>query len=277
MPAQVAILMRSKNEMPYLQTALEQLNAQTFNDFTLYAVDSGSTDGSVERLRNACGDRLETISPEAYIPGPVLNTGCARTTEPIIVLLNADAILRSDDALEKLIAPLLSGTADATYCRQAARPDARFVVAYDYERAYHPANITPDFFSAVACAFKRELWEKHPFPNTGYAEDAAWAQTCRATGARIELVPDSVVEHSHNYTLRGLYTKRYRQALTWNRPPRAGHQTIACLREIVRDTLHALLSLKPHTIPYNIAYRTTIHRAEHRGLHDRAQTPSETK
>ena len=199
----------------------------------------------------------------------MLNDAITRTTQSIIVLLNADAVPCSDDWLEKLLLPILEDRADATFSRQVARPDARFIVAYDYERAYDPAKIEPGFFSAVACAFRRGLWDRHLFREQGYAEDTAWAAACLAAGARFQLVPESIVEHSHNYTLKELFRKRHRQALTFNETPRLGRQGLACLREIARDLLHAVGKLKLQTIPYNIAYRITIHRAVYRGLKDR--------
>ena len=265
MPARVAIVMRSKNEMPHLRAALGMLARQTFRDFDLSAVDSGSTDGSVEELL-AHAASLRRISPEEYEPGRVLNQAIAQTGHPIVVLLNADAVPQSEDWLEKLLLPILGKQADAAFSRQIARPDARFVVAYDYERAYAPGNADPLFFSAAACAFRRELWESHPFREHGYAEDAAWARTCIENGARFRLAADSVVEHSHNYSLKGLFRKHYRQAITFGKVPNLGRQAARCVREIFRDFLHACRKLKFHTIPYNIAYRIAIHAGLYRGL-----------
>ncbi|MDF7823246.1 glycosyltransferase [Pontiellaceae bacterium B12227] len=259
--------MRAKNEMPYAKEALARLQQQSFRHHDLFAIDSGSTDGTFQALEKVeC--QLEQIAPEAYIPGKVMNDAIARTDHDIIVLLNADAIPQSSDWLEKLVLPLMENRADATFSKQIARPDAAFIVKYDYERAYNPEKMQPGFFSAVACAFKRDLWTKTPFREKGYAEDVAWAEACIAAGARFQLLEDSVVEHSHNYSLKGLFQKRYRQALTFHEVPSIGKQSVRCLREIVRDILYACAKLKLHTIPYNIAYRITIHRAFYRGLKD---------
>ncbi len=252
MPAPVAIVMRCQNEMPHVRRALKMLNRQTGPAFDLTAVDSGSTDGSLEELQKYC-DQLQQIAPDEYVPGKVLNNAIAQTRSEIIVLLNADAVPRSDNWLEKLLRPILENRADAAFSQQIARPDARFIVAYDYARAYNPAKIAPGFFSAVACAFRRELWERHRFPESGYAEDAAWAADCIAAGARFQLADDSVVEHSHNYTLQELRQKRRRQA------PRIGNSPPGLGCELARDLLHAIAKMKPWTIPYNIAYRVTIH------------------
>lgn len=272
---QAAIIMRSKDEMPYAVTALERLAGQSWTDWTLYNIDSGSTDGTLDAIRRFNPGRLAEIPPGAYVPGKVLNDMIARTTEPLIVFLNADAVPINEFWLERLLRPLADGTADAAMSKQHARPDARFIVDYDYRRAYDPKNIkaeNEDFFSAVACAFRRNWWERIKFPESGYAEDLAWAKTCRENGARFKLVLDSEVEHSHNYTLKELYRKKFRHGQTYHRiygrQAAAGRQTAACARELARDFLHALSTLRLDTVPYNLAYRTVIHAALYRGLKD---------
>jgi len=274
-PMTVAVVMRSKNEMPYAVAALERLFMQTWKEFTLYNVDSGSTDGTLETVRRFNSDRITEIPSKAYVPGKVLNDMVSRSNADVIVLLNADAIPVNDFWLERLIRPILDGSADATMSKQYARPDARFIVGYDYRRAYDPRNIkqeNEDFFSAVACAFRRSLWERTKFPESGYAEDLAWAKECREQGARFKLVLDSEVEHSHNYTLKDLYRKKFRHGQTYNRiyrqQPQCGSQVKACLRELIRDFLYACWQLKLATIPYNIAYRVLIHTAIYKGLRE---------
>ncbi|MDF7808872.1 glycosyltransferase family 2 protein [Pontiellaceae bacterium B12219] len=267
MPPSVAIIIRAKDEMPYVQQALAHLQSQTFSPFDLFFVDSGSADGTLQTLEKA-GGNLVQIPPEAYVPGKVLNEAISRTRHEIIVLLNADAIPQSNDWLEQLLLPILGNSAEATFSKQIPRPDAKFIVKYDYERAYNPEKIEPGFFSAVACAFKRSLWEKQHFPNEGYAEDVAWARQCVANGARFQLLEKSVVEHSHNYSLKGLFRKRYRQALTFSDVPASGKLVAKCMREIIRDVLYACSRLQLQTIPYNIIYRITIYRGMQRGFKD---------
>jgi rhamnosyltransferase len=267
--------MRAKNEMPHAARALTALRGQTRRDWRLYAVDSGSTDGTLEELQRFGPDELVTIAPSDYEPGPVLNRMVAMASEPVIVFLNADAVPLDPHWLETLVAPLEDGSAEATMSVQVPRADADFIVAYDYARAYDPRNIkgdNEDFFSAVACAFRRTLWQSHRFKDKGYSEDLAWARACRKDGARFRLVTASRVEHSHNYTLPELHRKRYRHgrafvAIFGSRPDPV-RQTVACVREMVRDTLHALLSGQPGVIPFNLRYRYTIHRALYLGLRD---------
>jgi len=268
----VAIIMRAFNEMPHVQRSLAMLERQNLRDFDLFAVDSGSTDGTLQALRAACRDVIQ-IAPGDYLPGKVLNDAIARTHHEIIVLLNADAVPLSDHWLEQLIAPVLEGRADAAFSQQVARDDARFIVAYDYQRAYNPAKTASGFYSAVACAFRRDIWEVRKFREQGYAEDTIWARECIKAGSRILLVPDSRVEHSHNYPLKELLRKKRRQAKAlaecgYLKPNLPAEATVCC-REMLRDFFYALFRLRPDTIPYNLVYRIAIHAGTYKGIRER--------
>ena len=114
MNERIAVIMRSMNEQPHTRRALEGLFEQQAGGFELYNVDSGSTDGTLEVITEFNPDRLTRIRPEEYVPGRVLNRMIAQVEAPIIVLLNADAVPMSDQWLERLVAPIREGRADAT-------------------------------------------------------------------------------------------------------------------------------------------------------------------
>lgn len=274
LPGQVAVIMRSKNEQPHTERALEILFRQTFTSFVLYNVDSGSTDGTLEALRrhNPVPENIREIAPEEYIPGRVLNMMIGRTAAPTIVLLNADCIPLSENWLEDLLQPLVEDHADAVTARQIARPDAYFIVEYDLERAYGIRNTDKRrdiVFSAAACAFRRGLWEAVKFPEEGWGEDLVWAVKCEKKGARFDMAVNAPVEHSHNYTLMTLYRREFGHGIVQyqvlNARPSLLRQGFACLKHIARDVYHAVCSAKATTIPYNTLYRITIHWAHYRG------------
>ena len=266
----VAIIMRSMNERPYLDRSLASLFTQSYTDFTLYNVDSGSTDGSVELIKNWNADHFVQIEPEEYMPGKVLNEMIESAVEPIVVFLNSDAIPTNEHWLEELIKPLLEGRCEATMSRQIARKDAYFIVDYDYIRAYDAQNIVKDpyFFSAVSCAFKRELWEETKFYTEGYSEDTLWCKECSEKGAKFLYVPESIVEHSHNYTLSELYNRKFNEGkadrIIHGTKGKLIPETIGCIKELVRDGLYTLSKGEITKIPYNLAYRLVARK----GLYD---------
>ncbi len=267
-----AIIMRSKNERPHLDRALEALFKQNWKHFVLYNIDSGSMDGSVDLIRRYNPDpaRFVQIEPHDYVPGKVLNLMVGKAQEPLIVFLNGDAVPQGEDWLETLIRPILSNQADATMSRQIPRENATFIASYDLQRGYLPANIAknPYFFSAVSCAFKRQLWEETPFYTEGYSEDLLWCKECSQKGARFLYVPESVVEHSHNYAFSDWYLRNYHEGVVekilGNSPHIIG-EAFSCLREIGRDLIYTIAKGRFFTIPYNIAYRIVGHKGKYDG------------
>jgi rhamnosyltransferase len=270
----VAVIMRSKDEEPFATRTLEQLYMQTYPNFTLYNVDSGSTDGTLEAIKkhNPNRENIKEIQPADYLPGRVLNDMIASVNEEIIVLLNSDCIPLDEAWLSTLLQPLLADEVDAVTSRQLARPDAYFIVAYDLDRGYGDNNMKKkrhNFFSAAACAFRRSVWEEVKFPEDGWGEDFVWAVLCAQQGVRFDIVVDAVVEHSHNYTLRMLYRRErghgivHQQML--NEAPSILGQGFTCFKHIIRDMLYALRKGRPLTIPYNMAYRMTFHWAHYWG------------
>tara|TARA_R110001592_G_scaffold208210_4_gene459234 strand:+ start:700 stop:1626 length:927 start_codon:yes stop_codon:yes gene_type:complete len=273
---QVAVIMRSKDEQPYTEKTLECLYKQRYTNFTLYNIDSGSTDGTLEAIKNynKIAENITEIPPGAYVPGPVLNRMISNVRESIIVLLNADCVPTDENWLSLLLEPILSGDADVVTSRQIARPDAYFIVRYDLDRAYGDRNLKKkryNFFSAAACAFKRELWEKEKFPEEGWGEDFVWAVRNQAHGFRFDIAVDSVVEHSHNYTFKTLYRRERGHGIVHyqmlKEDPSLLRQGFTCVKHIVRDILYATRKGAVISIPYNMVYRTVFNWAHYQGRH----------
>ena len=54
-------------------------------------------------------------------------------------------------------------------------------------------------FNDVASAFRRELWERHPFPRTPFGEDVLMARAFLEAGYVVVYDAEACVEHSHDY------------------------------------------------------------------------------
>lgn len=205
------VLMRSKNSDWVIGEALQGLFMQSFKDFELMVVDSGSKDKTLEIVSQyPC--RLMEIEAKSYFPGVVLNSAVEQIESEIIVVQNSDAIPLKPDALSELLKPFEDGSVAATYARQVPRHDALPWVRRDYASSFPDRGPAPNWIrmSFPFAAFRRSLWEKHHFYTDAWAsEDQEWAAWALKEGYRVLYVPESVVMHSHNYNLKELYARRF--------------------------------------------------------------------
>lgn len=211
MSARVDVVMRTKNSDWVVDRALAALYSQRHRDFDLLVVDSGSTDRTLEIVRRH-PHRLVEIEARQYYPGLVLNRALEQTSAPIVVFQNSDVVPLDPFALERLLAPFADPEVTATFARQLPRPEAHTWVRRDYAVAFPEHGEPPAFmtYSLPFAALRRSAWEEHPFYADAWgSEDTEWGHWARTNGRVVRYVPDSVVMHSHNYTLRQLYGRRF--------------------------------------------------------------------
>ena len=217
----VSVVLPTRNGAATLPALLDALWAQkTTHPIEIIAVDSGSTDGTLELLER----RVRTV---VHIPaaefdhGRSRNAGIERAEGDFVVLLVQDALPVSDDWIRRLTAPLTSdATLAGTFARQQPRSDAPALTKMQLQR-YAATQLEPwthrlpgghsEFdalspverlrrctFDNVASCIRRSVWLLQPFKVTPIAEDVEWARDVLLAGFGIAFVPDAVVIHSHD-------------------------------------------------------------------------------
>jgi rhamnosyltransferase len=214
----ISIVVPTFNGAATLPALLDALSAQRVErPFEVVAVDSGSTDGSVELLRTS-DVRLVTIPHQAFNHGLTRNVGIDATTGELIVLIVQDAVPTSGAWLEALTRPLsLDSCLAGTFARQLPRPDAgaltrhylsRWMACSDVPRTVSatraelddlspPERLDRCTFDNVCSCIRRSVWQQHPFGETPIGEDVEWARDVLLSGYRIAYVPEASVIHSH--------------------------------------------------------------------------------
>src|SRR3989442_10427683 len=134
----VSIIMRSFNEGWALRQTLPALRAQSYTNWELIVIDSGSSDDSVPLIRQARPAHFIQIKPEEYNPSRVMNRGMELAASPCAIFLNADATPQGSEWLWPLVKALLNPRTAAVFGRQIPRPDCHAVYASDYERCFGP-------------------------------------------------------------------------------------------------------------------------------------------
>ena len=244
----ISVLMRSHNDIKYIRQTVEMLLAQTADEpVEILSCDDHSTDGTAEYLANV--PELRRIDPPEgpYIPGRTLNHMIRAAKGEIIVFNNSDAIPQNRNYLKNLTASLQDPSVDCVFGNQIARKDAYFVVRKDYERAFGNGSISANwgnFFSLVSSGFRKADLLAKPFhEEIRYSEDAEWV---KRNSAKIVYVPDAVVEHSHNYTLKEVKKRFFNEGVADTRMGKTPMSLCHCLRRIGAETLRDWCYLIKH-------------------------------
>jgi rhamnosyltransferase len=223
----VTIIIRSFNEGWALREALLALRAQDYANWELVVIDSGSTDGSVELIRQAAPRHFIQIRPHEYNPSGVMNRGMQLARSEIAVFLNADATPQGPHWLRPLVSLLQDPLTAAVFGRQIPRPGCRAVFWHDYDRCFGSKRDSAKwehFFSMVSSGLRKDIWSQRGFLEAmQYSEDDEYTRWCRAQGYRVLYCPESVVAHSHNYTPVQAYKRSFGEAralaAVWNSSP----------------------------------------------------------
>lgn len=259
----VSIIVRSFNDIAYIEKTLSMIMNQRFNDFELINVDSGSKDGTFDVVKKYNPNAYQ-IKPGEYIPGKVLNDAIQKSSGEIIVFNNSDCIPQNEFWLENLIKPFKeSDKIVATFGNQLPRKDARPLVIKDNTRAFGDGKISATwfhFFSLATSAAMKKTLVDFPFdPKIQYSEDIEWSFRMKNKGFLLRYVPDAIVEHSHNYTLKEVKKRFFNEGLAdakiFGTSKSATEFIVPCLKELMRDIAYLLCKGKVLYIPYGIIYR----------------------
>ncbi len=217
----ISVVVPTRNGAATLPAWLDAIERQqVVGGVEIVAVDSGSTDGTLDLLTSRVTTLLRVAS-EAFDHGTTRNLAVARARGALVVLTVQDAVPASDAFLAALTAPFvtadtLAGTVARQVPAEGASPLARHYLslwpaagAEAWESrlaggADEWARLTPDerlrrcVFDNVASCLRRAVWERYPFRSTPIAEDLAWGRDVLLAGHTIRYVPDAVVRHSHD-------------------------------------------------------------------------------
>jgi GT2 family glycosyltransferase len=228
-------------------------------------VNSSSHDGTVELAQSLGAETL-------LIPRPQFNHGATREmarrylNSDIVVMLTPDAYPLDSQLLERLVQPLLKGTASIAYARQIPHDGADFFEAFPRHFNYPekselrryadiPLYGVYTFFCSNTCAAYRNaaLDEIGGFEPLLFGEDTIAVAKLLQKGHAIAYVADAIVKHSHRYTLKQEFKRHFDIGLA-----RAQQKTLLKLAgkdskrgvQFSKQMLRHLACHQPHLLPY---------------------------
>ncbi|HEX3820505.1 MAG TPA: glycosyltransferase family A protein [Candidatus Sulfotelmatobacter sp.] len=218
---EVSVLLLTKNGCDDLERMLPALFSQTVSaPFEVIAVDSGSSDGTLDVLRRfpVC---VRQILPGDFHHARTRNLAASLARGKIVAFLSQDAVPASGDWLAALLANFHDPQVGAVYGRQIPRHGSSLERQDALNAIYGENRIVKDpmqrdglgyrfyHFSDVNAAIRRDVWETAPFPeDLKVFEDLGIAKHILDGGWKIVYEPKAAVLHSHIHTTLGLF-KRY--------------------------------------------------------------------
>ena len=178
-----------------------------------------SSDKSEEILNNNKLD-YEVISKNDFSHSLVRERAALKSNSDIVCFISQDIVIERDDWLENLVRPIINGEAEATYSRQLTK----FSNIEKYTREYnYPENsiikskkdikelgLNTFFFSDASSAVKTEIFKKlngYDGKKLPINEDMYLAYKLIMNEYKIKYCADSVVYHSHHFSLKQLYDR----------------------------------------------------------------------
>jgi glycosyltransferase involved in cell wall biosynthesis len=216
----ISIAVRLKNERPFLPALIESLHLQTVNEACEYIfLDSGSTDGSVEYLREHA-DGIYAILPGEFQFGRSCNQIVEKCRGRFVVLLSAHVVLAQPDALDAAIT-LLNDNSKLAAVYFAQKTAGISGVDYSpYESLFlkkrFPVDdmwIRSDNFpvrapiSNAAAVIRKDLWKTCRFPEVAASEDVLWAKQIVAEGYEVAYIGSKQIVHNHAESTETVYRR----------------------------------------------------------------------
>lgn len=197
--------------------------------------DSGSSDGATERAAEVVDGRILDVTRGQFDHGLVRAALVREARAPLVALFTQDAVPQGTRMLEALAAPFALPEVAGAHARQVARPGADPLLVATLRR-WTPELDVPFVvrrlppggeslpprermrlarFDNVASMVRRCIAVALPFPRSQFGEDVSWGWSALRAGHGLAYVPQAVVEHSHEPSLRTVYARNvasHRQA-----------------------------------------------------------------
>ena len=180
------------------------------------------SDDHTEDILKAAEIPFQKIKKEAFSHSLVREQAAMKAKGQVIVFLTQDVVIRDDEFLAKLVAPIVSGEAHAAYARQKTKYNniEKYTRAHNYptrsftvtKKDIPKKGLKTFFFSDAAGAIDASVFRGlngYDGKDLPISEDMYLAHKIITLGGKIKYVADAVCYHSHKFKLSELYD-RYR-------------------------------------------------------------------
>lgn len=175
----LSVIIPVYNEEKVIADCLESLGNQTYDDFEIIIVDDGSTDSTLQILKNIKEIYKDLIILKQKHKGPAMarNKGSKEAHGKILVFVDADMTFEKD-FLEKLTKPIREGESRGTnsISEYVSNYDNRWARCYSRARGWHEDTLhnnsnQPTKSNVFRAILKSEFKKIDGFDYGGYTDD----------------------------------------------------------------------------------------------------------
>lgn len=212
-----SIVIRCCNEGEHIGKLLRSLMQQTFQDFEIILVDSGSTDDTLDIARGY-PVRILSINPEIFSFGRSLNLGCREARGEYIVIVSAHVYPVSIEWLAQLLKPFQNPKIGLVYGKQRGEKDvtqysehqvfAKWFQETSDEKQKHP------FCNNANAAIRKSIWQEISYnERLPGLEDVDWAKRMMEKNYYIFYNGQAEIIHIHDETYPQVLNRYRREAI----------------------------------------------------------------
>lgn len=215
---ETSIVIRAFNEERWLPEVFHALARQTYRDFEVVLVDSGSLDHTRE-IGAAHGARIVQMRTEDFTFGHSLNVGVRESRGAFIAIVSAHAIPADEHWLDRLVAPLRRPEVAMVYGGQRGHEVSKYAECRDFERVFPDAPEEFDdedkvFANNANSAIRKSDWLEHPFDEgLPGLEDMEWARWWTERGRAVVYEPRATIIHVHTESWAQVRRRYYREGM----------------------------------------------------------------
>ncbi|MBZ0219963.1 MAG: glycosyltransferase [Candidatus Methylomirabilis sp.] len=221
MGVKASIIYLTRNGGAVFRESLESVLSQEAPfEFEVIAVDSGSTDGTLEAMR-ARPVMVHSIKPDEFNFGLTRDYGFSLAKGEIVVTLSQDAVPVGKSWLKDIVAPFDDPSVAAVQARERLPVADAFywlkagLFYYTRECKGWIRKHGGIGLSFVCCAVRRSVWDANRLGQVEMSEDKVFQKKLREKGERIIMQEKAAVFHSHQYGIVELAKRCENEGLGW--------------------------------------------------------------
>ncbi|QQS54571.1 MAG: glycosyltransferase family 2 protein [Candidatus Competibacteraceae bacterium] len=223
----ISIILLTKNGGDLFKKCLQSIFSQDINlPYEVIMVDSGSTDDTLASV-NQYPIQLYKIAPESFSFGPTRDYAFSQAKGQYLVTLSQDVVPANRDWLAKIVAPLVTDTADVvqglTVIPDQGDDYGRDIFFWEKKGLFYFTSEGQNFIkkygniplSCCSLAIKQQVWAETGFGDVLMNEDKAIQKKLIEKNRRIVFAYDSIAFHGHDYTVKSLISRCENEGLGW--------------------------------------------------------------